>query len=65
MAHGTAGLVFILSVLTKLVRTSMQKSPRMVPGALSNGFVAPSIFRPVATASLPSHTIQTTGPLSM
>jgi hypothetical protein len=37
-----------------------QKSPRMVLGALSSGLVAPSIFRPVATASFPSQTCQST-----
>ena len=43
--------------------TSMQKSPRIVPGADSKGLVAPNIFLPVETASFPSHTMQTTGPL--
>jgi len=43
----------------------MEKSPRIVPGALSRGLVAPSIVRPVATTFLPSHTIATTGPLVM
>jgi hypothetical protein len=38
--------------------------PRIVPGADSKGLVAPNIFRPVATASLPSQTMHTTGPLS-
>ncbi len=34
----------------------------MVPGALSSGLVAPSIFRPIATTSFPSHAMHTTGP---
>lgn len=37
--------------------TSMQKSPRMVPHALSVGMVAPSIFLPSLTALAPSQTI--------
>ena len=32
------------------------------PGADANGFVAPSIERPVLTASRPCQTIATTGP---
>lgn len=42
--------------------TSKQKSPRMVPGALASGLVSPSILRPIATTSLPSQAMQTTGP---
>ena len=34
----------------------------MVPGLEASGFVAPSMTRPVLTASRPSHTMQTTGP---
>lgn len=41
---------------------SIAKSPRMVPGADSAGFVAPIIFLPVVTTFLPSQTIATTGP---
>lgn len=41
---------------------STAKSPRIVPGADSEGFVAPIIFRPVVTTFFPSHTIATTGP---
>ena len=40
--------------------TSMQKSPRMVPGLEARGFVAPSIARPILTTSLPSHTCSRT-----
>ena len=42
--------------------TSMAKSPRMVPGAESDGLVAPNKRRPPATASAPCQTIPTTGP---
>ena len=42
--------------------TWMQKSPLMVPGLESNGFVAPNIFLPVSTALSPSQTMQQTGP---
>ncbi len=45
--------------------TSMQKSPRMVPGSDWAGFVAPMILRPVATTPFPCHTIATTGPEMM
>lgn len=41
--------------------TSIQKSPRMVPGALACGLVAPIIVRPVATTFLPSHTYISNG----
>jgi hypothetical protein len=37
----------------------------MVPGAEARGLVAPSMARPVLTASRPSQTMQTTGPESM
>lgn len=37
----------------------------MVPGADSEGLVAPSITRPVATAPIPSQTMQHTGPEDM
>ncbi|CAH2010014.1 unnamed protein product [Acanthoscelides obtectus] len=43
----------------------MQRSPLIVPGALSAGFVAPSITLPVLTTFRPSHTIGTTGPEAM
>jgi len=46
----------------KFLPTSIQKSPLIVPGALYNGFVAPSNFLPAATASFPYQTIATTGP---
>lgn len=36
--------------------TSMQKSPRMVPGAASAGFVAPMSAREARTTSRPCHT---------
>lgn len=36
-----------------------------VPGALAKGLVAPRMARPVFTASRPSQTIATTGPLAM
>lgn len=39
--------------------TSMPKSPRMVPGALASGLVAPIMVRPVLTTSLPSNTMAT------
>ena len=42
--------------------TSMQKSPLIVPGAESRGFVAPNIILPVLTTFNPSQTIGTTGP---
>ena len=45
--------------------TSMAKSPLIVPGAESAGLVAPSMTRPVATAPMPSQTIQHTGPEHM
>lgn len=41
---------------------SMQKSPRIVPMADSEGLVAPSILRPSSTTFTPSHTMHTTGP---
>lgn len=47
----------------RLRPTSMQKSPRTVPGSDCSGLVAPTILRPVTTDCLPSHTIATTGPL--
>ncbi len=43
----------------------MQKSPLMVPGLESLGFVSPSITLPVLTASSPSQTMATTGPEAM
>ena len=45
--------------------TTMEKSPRMVPGSDSCGFVAPSICRPILTAFSPCQTMQQTGPESM
>lgn len=39
-----------------------QKSPRIVPIADSEGFVAPSILRPSSTTFTPTHTMHTTGP---
>lgn len=39
--------------------TSMQKSPLMVPGLDSAGFVSPSITLPVFTTPFPSHTWNT------
>lgn len=36
--------------------TSMQKSPRMVPGVASAGFVAPMSAREARTTSRPCHT---------
>jgi hypothetical protein len=45
--------------------TSMQKSPLKDPGSEANGLVAPMIFLPVLTTSLPSQTMQTTGPEHM
>ena len=44
---------------------SMQKSPRIVPGAESSGLVAPSMVRPVFTTLFPCQTMQTTGPDNM
>ena len=44
---------------------STAKSPRMVPGAESDGFVAPIIFLPVVTTFLPSQIMATTGPEMM
>ena len=41
---------------------SSAKSPRIVPGALSSGFVAPIMVRTVDTAAGPSITIAITGP---
>nr|CAI5827145.1 unnamed protein product [Callosobruchus analis] len=43
----------------------MQRSPLMVPGALSAGLVAPNITLPVLTTFRPSHTMGTTGPEAM
>jgi hypothetical protein len=45
--------------------TSMQKSPRMEPGADSDGLVAPRRTRPAFTTPSPSQTIGTTGPDDM
>lgn len=42
--------------LEKYRPTSMQKSPRMVPGADSDGLVAPKILLPPRAASSPSQT---------
>ncbi len=41
------------------------KHERHVPGADARGLVAPSMTRPVLTASRPSQTIATTGPEAM
>lgn len=43
----------------------MQKSPLMVPGLESAGFVSPSITRPVFTTFRPSHTLHTKTPLAL
>lgn len=43
----------------------MAKSPRIVPGALASGFVAPRMARPVLTTSRPSQTMAHTGPEPM
>ena len=45
--------------------TSSAKSPRIEPGADSSGFVAPITWRAATTASWPSSTIATSGPLVM
>ena len=45
--------------------TSTARSPRIVPGADSNGFVAPIINRALFTAPGPSQIIATTGPEQM
>ena len=42
--------------------TSMQKSPRTVPGKELEGLVSPRIIRPDLTTFVPSHTIGITGP---
>jgi hypothetical protein len=41
----------------------MQKSPLIDPGADDKGLVYPNIALPYLTASFPSQTIGTTGPL--
>lgn len=46
-------------------RRTIAKSPRIVPGALASGLVAPRIVRPVLTTSRPSHTMAQTGPEPM
>ena len=43
---------------------AVDKGGTEVPGSEARGLVAPSIFRPVLTASRPSQTIPTTGPES-
>jgi len=45
-----------LAEASKERTTSSAKSKRMVPGAESEGLVAPSSWRPTAAAFLPSHT---------
>ena len=42
---------------------SSAKSPRIVPGAASAGFVAPTSARTTVTADFPYQTIRNTGPL--
>ena len=42
--------------------TTTPKSPRMVPGALADGLVAPIKVLALATTPLPSQTKATTGP---
>jgi hypothetical protein len=49
----------------RLRPTSMPKSWRMVPGAASDGLVAPRVWRTAATAFLPSQAMASTGELVM
>lgn len=46
----------------RLEPMSMQKSPRMVPGAEAVGLVWPRSWRPSEAAPRPSQTMATTGP---
>lgn len=45
--------------------TSMHKSPLIDPGEDSRGLVYPNMDLPYLTASFPSQTMGTTGPLAM